>query len=231
MEHQIEIEFIHRRGNILDLIRKNQLVQTRPFEIGLMFRNRGSAPLLGATVSAIRWSSSSGQQIFATINKSFHLDTLNPGEERKIWIEKVGTYVYDLCNISLDIKPDNTNDKIKTFQVDSFTKKIDVCDTNHWIDFFFIRSKNEYEQSKANYLIIIFAFLSLLASFTTLRLSSQQTNYAEIQSRPERIFQAQSVQKTIDICKQNPELKESGLFSPSSGKQASCFDVLQQYGN
>ena len=66
MEHEIEIEFISRRHKIFGRFLKSKLIQTVPFEIGFQFRNRGNAPLMGATIEGIRWHSASGQQIFST---------------------------------------------------------------------------------------------------------------------------------------------------------------------
>jgi hypothetical protein len=231
MEHQIEIQFIHRRKRIFNFYWGEELIQTIPFEIGFLFKNRGSTPIQGATIDTIRWSSSSGQKIFSSINKSFHLDTLNPGEERKMWTgEKVGTYAHDLCHIDLNIKSDSADDSIKTFQVDPFTKQVDSCQTNSWVDFFFIRSKNEYEQSISNSVVVVLTCMLIVFSFLTLRLSQQQTDYIAVQSLPDRIQQAQSVQRAVELCKSNPTLKESGLYDPTDGTPASCQTVLQQYG-
>lgn len=141
MEHEIEIEFVHRRGKIANFFRKSNLIQTIPFEIGFLFRNRGDKPLIGAMISAIQWRSAQGQSMFSTINKSFHLDTLNPREKKIIWIEKTGTYAHGLCQIDLTVVSDKKEEVIKTFQVNPFTKEVEFYGRGIWTDFFFIRSK------------------------------------------------------------------------------------------
>lgn len=57
----------------------------------------------------------------------------------------------------------------------------------------------------------------------------KQTNYAAVQSIPERINQAKMKQEAIKRCKQSPELKESGLNNISTGAVASCAEVIEEY--
>lgn len=227
MEHDIEIEFISSRHKFLRKYSRNELIQTVPFEIGFLFRNRGSIPLQGATISSIRWHSASGQQILSTIDKSFHLDTLNPGDEKRIWVEKTGTYVYGLCNINLTITSDNVGDTIKTFQVNPFTKEISFCQTNSWTDFFYVKNKDEHEQSITNRYLFVFAVFTLILSIQTWRLSQQQTSYSEVQSRSERIQQARASRDAVVRCKNEPGLMESGLYNLTTGSPTSCVEVLQ----
>ncbi|MBV9159613.1 MAG: hypothetical protein JO019_03400 [Candidatus Kaiserbacteria bacterium] len=229
MEHHIEVEFIHRRGNPLDYLIEADLVQTKPFLIGFVFRNRGNTSLIGARITNIVWRSASGQQIFSTINKEFHLEELNLGEQKKIWIEKVGTYVHGLCYISMNVLSDDAQDTIKTYQINPFTRKIDDCEINNWHDFFFIRSKNEYEQSFANLSMIFFAGMSVVFAVLTYRLSVVQTIYTEEASRSDRIQQEQAVQSAVKACKHDPTMQDSGLYDSRNGSPVSCKAVLEQY--
>ncbi len=74
-------------------------------------------------------------------------------------------------------------------------------------------------------LTVIFGF----CSFIQIKLMVQQINYAEIQSRSERIQQTRSINSSIEFCEQSPESEESGLFEILSGKSASCKQVLKTY--
>lgn len=74
------------------------------------------------------------------------------------------------------------------------------------------------------------ASLALIVSMYGTWLTSRQTEYAAIQSIPERINQARAITKAVERCRQSPELKDSGLFEIPSGKPAPCSQVLQIYG-
>ena len=76
-------------------------------------------------------------------------------------------------------------------------------------------------------LTIVLGFLAVIQ----IQLAFQQTNYAEVQSRSERILQARAIQNAVELCKQSPELKESGLYNPSSGNSAPCSEVLRDYND
>ncbi len=222
------IKFSYRNTGYFSRFAKSELVQTKSFEFGFILKNIGDSPIKGATIKNIRYVSASGQNIGASVEKSFHFDTLNPGEEKNIWVEKVGTYMYGLCNVTLSLDPDTTGDVVKTYQEDPFTKIISsVAGSNHWIDFFFIRSKNEYEQSHSNSITFFLGVMSVISSVIAAYLAFQQTNFTEIQSRPDRILQAQATQAAVEKCKEAPELKESGLFDTSNGNPAPCSTVLQ----
>ena len=73
------------------------------------------------------------------------------------------------------------------------------------------------------------AILALGVSLYGLWLTNKQTDYAEVESRADRIFQAQSIKNAVEKCQSSPEIKESGLFDPSDGKQATCPEVLRIY--
>lgn len=233
MEQKLQIEFIHQDKNIFNRLRKSELIQTKPFKIGFLMKNIGAQPIQGLIIKNISWASASGQNIFATSEKSFHIETLNPNEEKKFWVDKTGTYMHGLCHIKLDVISDNGIDKIKTFQKDHFTGTISSLPTiNQWIDFFFIRSKSEYEQSRTNNFNIFFSIILVIMTLFTIKLTQQQTKYAQIQSIPEQINQAREKKSAIKFCKQNPEATDSGLYYlDGTGKTASCSDVLQLENN
>lgn len=228
MEYKLQIELIHKDKSIFSN-KNTDLIQTKPFKIGFLVKNIGTIPIVGTKITNIKWGSSDGKNIFATSEKSFNLDTLNPDEETKIWVDETGTYMYGLCNVSFDITPDKEGEKIKTFQKDKFTGAISFCQINCWIDFFFIRSKNEYEQSQANKFMLFFAIISILTAVITLYMTKQQRDYTELQSRSERINQNRLINEAKESCKKSPDSKDSGLFNVSNGQSASCAEVLHQY--
>ena len=74
-----------------------------------------------------------------------------------------------------------------------------------------------------------FAGLSIFLTAAGLFFTIKQTNLTEIQSISERINQAGSIKSAIEFCEQNPGAQESGLFGVSSGKPASCDQVIKIY--
>lgn len=231
MEHNLEIETIVRRDNFLDYVfyfSRYTPIQNKKFKIGVSFRNIGSAPISGATISNVLWGSAAGQNLRSIVNKSFQLRALNPKEEQIIWIGSFGTHVYGLCNITLDIAADDKN-PVKTYQVSQFTKESDYSKTNSWIDFFYIRNKTEYEQSFSNTLVTVLAALSILLSVQTLKVTIKQTEYAEIQARSEKLYQDVSLARAREFCKSDPDNPISGVYRvDGSGAIATCPEVLAQ---
>ncbi len=73
--------------------------------------------------------------------------------------------------------------------------------------------------------------IALVLSLMAVRYTAEQTQYAELQSRSERIIQLQNIQRAIDRCKISPKLQESGLFDISNGQSVSCLTVLKTYKN
>lgn len=59
----------------------------------------------------------------------------------------------------------------------------------------------------------------------------KQTDYAELQSRSDRISQNRSIQEARERCEKLPELQESGLYYISNGKSVPCSEVLENYKN
>ncbi|GEM_PF-3725543 len=85
----------------------------------------------------------------------------------------------------------------------------------------------EREGNRMFVLTVILGFVTVLQ----LLIAVKQMNLAEEQGVSERIMQVRSVQTAVESCGQNKELKESGLFEISTGKPASCKEVLQAYGS
>ena len=80
----------------------------------------------------------------------------------------------------------------------------------------------EKNSNTALTIAIIGIFLTAIGMFLQLK----QTKLAEIQSIPEQINQARNINTAKDFCKQNPDAKESGLFEVTTGKPASCNQVI-----
>ena len=74
-----------------------------------------------------------------------------------------------------------------------------------------------------------FASISLFLTAIGLFFTIKQTNLAETQGISERIIQARSVQSAVEFCKQNPDSQVSGLYEISTGKSASCAQVIRNY--
>ncbi len=60
-------------------------------------------------------------------------------------------------------------------------------------------------------------------------LAIQQRDYVEVESRSARILQEGAIQRAVALCKQSPDLQQSGLYDTSTGNPASCSEVLKQY--
>jgi hypothetical protein len=198
MEQKLQIKFVHRKGNFFDHFFHSSIVQSKVFEFGVQIKNTGNHPLTGATISNIVLRSAEGQNILHKVDDSFHLDTLNPHEEKTLWIRKIGTHAHGLFFISLQIKSDIATDTISTFQVDPFTKMIETCKTNEWLDFFFVRNINEHEQSIANNILLYFAILSTFSGLCALY-------YTYIQAVPVIISEKNNYQAAQEYCKSNSD--------------------------
>ncbi len=75
------------------------------------------------------------------------------------------------------------------------------------------------------------SILALVFSVVAVKYAAEQTRLTLIQSTSERINQARSVTRAIELCKSSPELLESGLFDVDTGESAPCSLVLKQYKN
>lgn len=91
-----------------------------------------------------------------------------------------------------------------------------------------IKSLDETTSFYSTIIVILTMVLGILAVFQ-IWLALKQMEYTEIQSRSERILQAQAIQKAVRLCEQSPDLLESSLFEVSTGKPAPCSQVIQQY--
>lgn len=91
-------------------------------------------------------------------------------------------------------------------------------------------SKQTDEVIKLTKAIVVLTIAMLIGLVVQIGLIIKQTNYTEVQSRSDRIFQAQETQKAIEFCKENPKSENSGLNYISSGEPTPCFEVLKQYG-
>jgi hypothetical protein len=70
--------------------------------------------------------------------------------------------------------------------------------------------------------------------FAQVIIAQQQVYYAEVQSRGERIYQAQVEQRAIEFCNENPDAEDSGLNytdGDKKGEIAPCSVILEKYGN
>lgn len=226
MEYKILIEFKYRKINSEF---GGELVQTEPFEIGLSFTNLGDKPITGASIDSIKWCSAAGLSHYSTINKSFILDTLNPSEQKILWIEKAGTYVDGLCNISLVIKPNKIEDRIITYQMNPFTKEMDKClNENCWTDFFYVKNRDEYTRDRTNKILFWLTIIMAVMAIIQVYLAINQNRYAKLLSIPEEINQAKAKINALTLCKENPDALDSGLYHiDGSGTVASCNEVLR----
>ncbi len=222
MEHKLQIEFIHSKNRLLPkfLRRYSQIIQTKPFDIGLRLKNTGNVPIQGITIKNIQWRSADGKDMLSWVDNSFHFDTLNPREEKEIWADKMGTYVHGLCTISLLVISDNPEDTIQTYQIDPFTKRPSPCrDKNNWVDFFFIRSKSEYEQTLTNRLLVIYTAIGLGIAMATLY-------YIKIQTEPIFNTKEKNQADAQEYCRSNP----TGKWPKASGGYFTCDEVFRILG-
>jgi hypothetical protein len=206
MEHKLQIEFIcftKRKLPLIDkisLTRKKLLIQTRPFKFGFKIKNIGDTPLGGATLQKIRLLSASGQNITETVDGTFHIDTINPKEEREIWIGEMGTYMHGLSSVHMQTVPDNHGDTIKTFQKNQFTGQVTEYNIiNSWLDFFYIYSETEYNQDRANGLLI------MTALFTTIVMLINFYYVFKFQIYPEIYAQRKADYEAKQSCQNNPQ--------------------------
>jgi len=87
--------------------------------------------------------------------------------------------------------------------------------------------KGNRDQRHANRLNFFLSIFIIILSTLTLKLTIEQTNYAEIQSRSDRIKEANSRTRAIEYCKQNQDSPDSGLAYTATGEPAPCSEVLK----
>jgi hypothetical protein len=78
---------------------------------------------------------------------------------------------------------------------------------------------------------LIISCFALTFSIISLRYTAEQTEYTELQSRSDRITQLQRVQQSVNACKNDPNIINSGLFDTKNGKEMPCQEVLKIYKN
>jgi len=77
--------------------------------------------------------------------------------------------------------------------------------------------------------IVALTVIMLIGLGVQIWFAFEQTNYAKIQSIPERIYQAQQLQTAIAFCEENPESKKSGVFEIATGNPTPCTLILEKY--
>lgn len=93
-----------------------------------------------------------------------------------------------------------------------------------------INYKSLAHAEKTSSLAIWFAGFSILLTAIGIFFQIEQTRLTEIQAIPEQINQARSKQSALDLCKQNPDDPNSGLYRlDGSGKMATCLEILKTY--
>ena len=80
---------------------------------------------------------------------------------------------------------------------------------------------------KASQLALSVAIVSILFNLAAVWFSYEQTHLTEIQSRSDRIQQAQMHADSVRLCIQNPELNASGQYETGTGREVSCKELLQ----
>ncbi|MBI2054233.1 MAG: hypothetical protein HYT36_02785 [Candidatus Staskawiczbacteria bacterium] len=225
MEHKLVVEFLNRRGNFWDYFTfwRPKIVQTIPFEMGFLFKNIGENPIKEMSIKNIKWQPVDGKNILSTINKSFNIGNLNPDEERKIWVQKLGTYAHGLCSISFNLELADSKDVVKTFQIDPFTKLQDNCSINSWIDFFFIFSKSEYEQGITNKFLLSLTTATVVMAFFSFALTALSLNLLKIQTQPILQAQEKNMHDAETYCTNNPD----GEVPKSTGGAFKCSEILE----
>lgn len=224
----MQIELIYKDRNFFIFPHNRKIVQTEPFKMGFLIKNIDTKPTGGFTLKDVQWESADGKNSVYKYGKTFHVDTLEPGAERRIWGSMMGTYTYGLCNIKLTVTHDNADEDMLTFRKDPFTKFVTSNGKkNEWIDSFFIKSKSEHEQSQMNSINLCISLILLFMTVATWKLATEQTEYTRIQSTPEIIHQTQAKQRALEFCKKNPGNKNSGLnYLNGTGEEITCPDLL-----
>jgi hypothetical protein len=87
-------------------------------------------------------------------------------------------------------------------------------------------SKTSNQESRAmRYLTIALGIVAVLQLVSAIK----QVHLAEEQNISERITQKRDVQRAVEFCNQDKSAQDSGLFEISTGKSASCEEVLETY--
>ena len=94
-----------------------------------------------------------------------------------------------------------------------------------------ILSIRNLDKTTSVYSKIIVALTVSLGALALIQIwiALQQVNYAEVQSRSDRIVQAEAINNAVNLCEKSPQSQQSGLYDPSNGNPAPCSKVLQDY--
>lgn len=81
-------------------------IQAKVFSLDLLISNKSQSPSPEFEISKVYFNSAQGQTIVEDFGgKSFLVERLNPGENKKIEIGKTGQFMYGLVIIQANIKP------------------------------------------------------------------------------------------------------------------------------
>lgn len=84
------------------------------------------------------------------------------------------------------------------------------------------------ESRKVTVLSFFISITALLVTVYGVYVAYLQTHYTEIQSRSDRIMQAQSIQRAKELCKSlPPDSTENGLYNVLTGDPVSCSQILK----
>lgn len=174
-ENQLQIEFIQN----------NNIVQTKSFKLDIKVTNIGNQPFLGATVKDIQIRSADNQQLIEPIEKDFYINAINPGQSIIIEMGKVGTYMYGLAHIQFNLTPDNNEVSIITKQKNNFTGELSNGGNNSWIDFFYIKTRDEHTRDKTNSLLLKITIIMALMTLIQIYFTKKQFDYTKVENTQE----------------------------------------------
>lgn len=168
---QIEPIISTQKSKVFWWMKNDSIIQTKPFELNLRITNIGDEPIRGFTIKNIQFRSAGGQNIIHSVDKSFHINTLNPDASTEIRADKFGTYMHGLAQIDIDLVPDDASNTIETYQKDPFTKGVAKYKfSNKWLDFLYVLSKTEDTQNSTNSLLVFLTYLMVIVIIANLYL-------------------------------------------------------------
>jgi hypothetical protein len=134
---------------LIDKKKKVTAIQGRCFNFSLKITNESNNPSPEFNIKNIEVTSDKNLGSSVTTNGEFHVGILNPKESKIIDIEKLGVLIHGLVKIEANIVPKEALAPINVFQINSITGEIsDHGNPNKLLDFFWIKSSNEYAQDK-----------------------------------------------------------------------------------
>lgn len=215
---QIEAIISTKRNRIFWWIKSDSIIQTKTFELGFRFTNIGDEPIKGFTIKNIQFRSAEGQNIIHGIDKSFHIDTLNPGVSTEISVDKFGTYMYGLAQVNSEFVADDPSSTIETYQKDPFTGQISKYKIpNQWLDFLYVTSNSEDIQNSNNSLLVALTYLITIIVVANFYL------FYKYQVLPKIAEQSKIKFEATNYCKNNPD----GEWPNAYGGTLKCSEVLK----